>query len=82
MSPQLSVQLDVTQTISEGEADWTEHVADPMLTVVSLKFPLKPPPAMVILCPPFRDPELGVTLMIDMALLSSPRDPAAFPMAP
>ena len=82
MSPQLSVQLDVTQTISDGETVWTEQVAAPMLTVVSLTLPLNPPPAIVILCPPLSDPELGVMLMIDMELLSSPREPAAFPTAP
>ena len=80
-SPQDSLQASVRQVMELGVADITVQVVSPMATPVDLS-PLKPPPAIVMTCPPWMDPEAGLTPDIAIFDLSWARVLTAFPTPP
>ena len=81
-SPHDSEHGAVTQVTSLGVVVRTVQLVAPIITLVILMFSLNPPPLIVIVCPPWMEPDAGLTLEITMFDLSFPRLLTALPTPP
>ena len=81
-SPHDSAQGAVMQGTSLGFVVTTVQLVSPIITLVIFMCSLNPPPAMVIVCPPWMEPDAGVMLEITILDLSFPRLLTALPTPP
>ena len=81
-SPHDSAHGAVMQVTSLGVVVRTVQLVSPIVTLVIFMCSLNPPPAMVIVCPPWMEPDDGLMLDITILDLSFPRLLTAFPTPP
>ena len=81
-SPHDSAQGAVMQVTSLGVVVRTVQLVSPIVTLVIFMCSLNPPPAMVIVCPPWMEPDDGLMLDITILDLSFPRLLTALPTPP
>ena len=81
-SPHDSAHGAVMQVTSLGVVVRTVQLVSPIVTLVIFMCSLNPPPAMVIVCPPWMEPDDGLMLDITILDLSFPRLLTALPNPP
>ena len=81
-SPHDSAQGAVMQVTSLGVVVTRVQLVSPIITLVIFMCSLNPPPAMVIVCPPWMEPEAGLMVEITILDLSFPRLLTALPNPP
>ena len=81
-SPHDSAQGAVMQVTSLGLVVTRVQLVSPIITLVIFMCSLNPPPAMVIVCPPWMEPDAGLMVEITILDLSFPRLLTALPTPP